>query len=375
MDKGSRAMLVSMALVMALLLGSNKAWAYEERFDGHFSLIDPKGDVLFQTALAVSLGDEFIAEDNSHYRVANLEGDNAHCEYLGLATPSEAARSTWARYLPIPFWTTQAVGALRPPVVGIYHTHSDESYVPTDGSTSIFGKGGILKVGSVLSAALQKLGLNAIHDTSSHDPHDAMSYTRSRRTAAQLLRRRPVALFDVHRDAVPRELYVASVKGQDVAKLTLVVGRENPKIKANLNFAKQLKELNDEENPGLIKGIFLARGTFNQDLFDRSILIEVGTHENSRPAAERGISLFAATVPRAVGTKGRPAQTQPAKVTQRTGSWSAVGWILVLLIVGGAAYLYLATGSWAELQRQVRRFLGRELKELRSRNRDSDDKP
>jgi len=36
-------------------------------FDGHFSLIDSKGDVLFQTALAVSLGDEFIAEDNSHY--------------------------------------------------------------------------------------------------------------------------------------------------------------------------------------------------------------------------------------------------------------------------------------------------------------------
>jgi len=61
-------------LLLALLLGSNKAWAHEERFDGHFSLIDSKGDVLFQTALAVSLGDEFIAEDNSHYRVANLGG-------------------------------------------------------------------------------------------------------------------------------------------------------------------------------------------------------------------------------------------------------------------------------------------------------------
>ena len=85
--------------------------------------------------------------------------------------------------------------------------------------------------------------------------------------------------------------------------------------------------------------------------------------------------LYLQLVPRAVGTKGDRPKLNLAKVTQRTGSWSAVGWILVLLIVGGAAYLYLATGSWAELQRQVRRFLGRELKELRSRNRDSDDKP
>ena len=166
---------------------------------------------------------------------------------------------------------------------------------------------------------------------------------------------------------------MASVKGQDVAKLTLVVGRENPKIKANLNFAKQLKSLTMRKTPDSLRafsgGEHLIRICPTGLSLLKSVPMKIAARCRTRNF------FIAATVPRAVGTKGRPAQTQPAKVTQRTGSWSAVGWILVLLIVGGAAYLYLATGSWAELQRQVRRFLGRELKELRSRNRDSDDKP
>lgn len=373
MSKSRWVALLCVIQLIMVLLGNNRVWAHEERSDGYFSFINSDGDVFFQTALQVSLGDEFIDENNHHYRVSRVEDDNVYCDYLGLATSSEVARPAWN--WPIPTWTAQAVANLRTPVVAIYHTHSDESYVPTDGTSSIYGKGGILKVGGALSTALRELGLNAIHDTTPHDPHDAMSYTRSRRTAAQLLKRRPSALFDVHRDAVPKDLYVASVKGEDVTKLTLVVGRENPKIKANLNFAKQLKELNDKKNPGLIKGIFLAQGTYNQDLFDRSVLIEVGTHENSRPAAERGISLFAATVPEVVGSPGKTARTQPTQVSKRTGSWSAVGWILALLIIGGAGYLYLGTGSWPELKRKVRRFVGQELDELGKGKKDSEERP
>ncbi|HHV07455.1 MAG TPA: stage II sporulation protein P [Firmicutes bacterium] len=373
MSKGSREMLLVIALVI-ILLSSNNVCAHEERSDGHFSFLNPEGNVFFQTAIRVSLGDEFIDEDNSHYRVARIEDDDVHCEYLGLATPPERARATWNGSISIPTWTVQAISALRAPTVAIYHTHSDESYVPTDGAASIYGKGGIFKVGKALSAALQELGLQTAHNTTSHDPHDAMAYTRSRRTAAELLRQRPMALFDIHRDAVPKDLYVASVKGEKVAKLTLVVGRENPKIKANLNFAKQLKEVNDKDNPGLIKGIFLARGGYNQDLFDRALLIEVGTHENSRPAAERGISFFASTVPRVIGAAGQPAHTQPTRVSQRTGSWSAVGWVLALLIIGGAAYLYLGTGSWQELHSKIERFTSRELNELSGRKKGPKDK-
>ncbi len=79
-------MLLVIALVI-ILLSSNNVCAHEERSDGHFSFLNPEGNVFFQTAIRVSLGDEFIDEDNSHYRVARIEDDDVHCEYLGLATP------------------------------------------------------------------------------------------------------------------------------------------------------------------------------------------------------------------------------------------------------------------------------------------------
>jgi stage II sporulation protein P len=354
----NRHLVATVLSLLIVILASATTFAHQERADGYYSFLDPKGQVIFQTALEVSIGDEFIAEDNSHYRVTRLEKDKAYCEYLGKISlrPQEEGSGPAAWFSVLFPFRTSPVSAVRNKAVAIYHTHSDESYVPSDGSASIYGQGGIFKVGRAMASRLKQLGLGVIHSTTSHDPHDAMAYTRSRRTVAELLRRRPAAIFDVHRDAVPREQYVATVKGENVTKVTLVVGRENPKIKANLNFAKQLKEINDRENPGLIKGIFLARGGYNQDLFDRALLIEVGTHENTREAAERGVKLFAESVPRALGVAGTPARTQPAPVTQRTGSWTALAWTLVLLIVGGAAYLYLSTGSWDELKRKIQRF-------------------
>ena len=47
----------------------------------------------------------------------------------------------------------------------------------------------------------------------------------------------------------------------------------------------------------MIKGIFIAKGNYNQDLAPRSILIEVGTHTNSLEAANNGASVFASLLP------------------------------------------------------------------------------
>ena len=76
-------------------------------------------------------------------------------------------------------------------------------------------------------------------------------------------------------------------------QIRLVVGRQNQNMQANLDFAKQIKAYYDEKKPGLIKGIFMAKGNYNQDLAPRSILIEVGTHTNSLEAAQNGAAVFA----------------------------------------------------------------------------------
>ena len=64
-------------------------------------------------------------------------------------------------------------------VVGIYHTHNAESYVPSSGTESKDnGRGDILAVGKALASELEAMGLTVYWSDNSHIPHDAGLYTR-----------------------------------------------------------------------------------------------------------------------------------------------------------------------------------------------------
>jgi stage II sporulation protein P len=65
----------------------------------------------------------------------------------------------------------------------MYSTHTDESYEPTDGTSSKAKGGGILDVGNALKKNLEGLGIQVLYDETNHMPHDAGAYRRSRQTA------------------------------------------------------------------------------------------------------------------------------------------------------------------------------------------------
>ncbi|HEY8552634.1 MAG TPA: stage II sporulation protein P [Thermaerobacter sp.] len=182
--------------------------------------------------------------------------------------------------------------------IGIYHTHNDESYIPTDGTASVNGRGGIHRVGDVLGRELAQHGFRVVKSEALHLPHDRGAYRRSRRTALKMLPKNPLVLLDVHRDATPPEFYREVVQGEPVTQIRLVVGRENPFHRTNLAFARRLKAEADRSFPGLVKGIYYGRGNYNQDLGPRTLLIEVGAHTNSRLRAERGAAMFATVLDR-----------------------------------------------------------------------------
>ena len=147
----------------------------------------------------------------------------------------------------------------KPFSIGVYHSHGAESYVPSDGAESIPQGGGILEVGKAFTEALQEKGLHVKHSEDTHIPHDAGAYNRSRRTADEFLNEGVSALFDIHRDAVPAEEYIATVESRPTVQLQLVVGRQNQNLQANRDFAEGLKNVTDERYPGLIK-VFLWPG-------------------------------------------------------------------------------------------------------------------
>lgn len=335
--------LVVVILTVLILLASlgGVALAEVERIDGgYYSLVDENGQVIHQTGLGVSTGDEYITASNQRFKVVRVNGDIAYCRYVGMEKMPKVGPS---RQAATSFFGISIPGRGRP-TIAIYHTHTDESYVPSDGTESRRGRGGVVDVGNVLQAKLQSMGINAVHDNTSHEPHDPNAYYRSRRTATRLLKQeRPILLVDVHRDSVPPQVYSTKVKGVDATKVKLVVGRQNANLSSNLEFAKRLKAHMDQAEPGLSGGIFMGKGNYNQDISPRAILVEVGAHTNSKEAAEKGISLFAQSLPPVLGIEAAPAQKPLG--ANRTGAqssdWTSIVWILVAVGAGYAAYVYL----------------------------------
>ena len=248
--------------------------ADEAKPGNHYTLADSSGRIILQTGLPVGIGDEFIDENNVRYRVSSMNGRNGTMVRVFTQPLGKKGFSALIRRAE----PVQADFGDRPRV-GIYCTHSDESYKPSQGSESERASGAIFRVAYSLASSMVEDGVIVDQSFATHDPHDINAYARSRRTMMQLLKKGPNAVFDIHRDSAPAQAYLTYITGVETAKVMIVVGRQNPNMNANLAFAEQVKERADEMYPGLIRGIFIGRGSYNQDLFPRALLFEIGTSE------------------------------------------------------------------------------------------------
>lgn len=348
--------------------------------------------LLFQTAREVSKGDQYISSDNKMYHVVrvNQRDHIAYAEFVrevemprinqqALANLQQTIEENGLAALILAQGNSGSSGGDRR--VGIYATHTAESYLPTDGAESLQGGGGILKVAETLKKSFEGHGVEAILDNTSHEPHDAGAYKRSRRTAVQLIRDSGInTLIDVHRDAVPAEQYLTEIEGKPATKVRLVVGRRNQNFPANEELAIQIKAVADKMRPGLIKDIFYAKGDYNQDLTPRAMLAEMGTYSHTRQRAETTANylsevittaLFGGVVEQEETTKeGRivvPKQIQGIQGKNKGSAKGAIGLVAVILI-GGFAFLFLSSGGqeWkskiSNFKQEFTNFLGRSKK-------------
>ncbi len=335
--------LLSLLVFFLVLCQASGALAvHEEREPGHhITLVDENNNVIHRTGMQVYVGDEYISEDNSRYKVVEMIGDDtARCIYQGkekMPTINyDRGKNAWIfdkEEIPV-------ISESKKPVVAVYHTHSDESYVPSDGKESIPGKGGIYDVGQAFVNKLKEMGFEVAYSQNNHNPHDINAYSRSRRTAVQLLKKEaPAAIIDVHRDATPPDEYRAEVNGKDVTQVKLVIGKQNPNMKTNLEFAKSIKAMMDKKYPGLSNGIFIGKGDYNQDLNPRAILVEVGSHTNSKEEAQRGITMLAETLPAVFGLNtGQPA-AKPVPDDNQSGLTTVLVALVVVVAAAGGYYL------------------------------------
>ncbi|HHY33598.1 MAG TPA: hypothetical protein GX515_11400 [Firmicutes bacterium] len=359
--RGLARVVVALAVALAVAVGgaSRPVSAQEERGEGYYTVFDEDKREIFMTAIMVSPGDIFIAEDNRAYEVSYVEGDGAHAVFIGVMGPEEEPRDAAGRSLggTLDRVFSAAVSALRGVFLGqgatgrgrtvvLYNTHSDESYEPTSG-TPTKDWGDVYSVAAAFESALKKQGFRVVRSTANHNPHDGAAYARSRRTMAQLIRQNPIAAFDIHRDAVPPQAYRATVAGEDVTKITVVVGQQNQTRGQNIQFAKQLKAATDRQAPGLIKGILWAQGDYNQDMLGRSVLLEVGAHTNRLDEAERAVDLFASSVAPVLSAAA------PGVGVARGGVGRAVAWLVGIVAVAGGAYLIGNSDNWRKIRSRL----------------------
>lgn len=323
-----------------------------------WTIYDEDGQYLTSIYGRVYLDDEYISSDNRLYRIIEVDDSKrtAVAQYIGQESLIEPDNEAVA---------TVAQESKR--LIGIYSTHSDESYIPTDGAESKEKDAGIYDVDEALKKALEERGIEVELDTTTHLPHDAGAYRRSRSTAARLLKSQPAALLDIHRDGIPDpDEYVQKIEDEDATKVRLLVGKSNPNADANRKFAKQIKAAADEMYPDLIKDIYIGKGDYNQELAPRAILLEFGTHTIKKERAIKSTAYMADVLERvlfgstakAEGAANADADAAGSETTAEAGGSGAawgILWVVGIALAAIVGYGLITTGSFSGMWNKVKR--------------------
>ena len=182
----------------------------------------------------------------------------------------------------------------------IYHTHTCESYTPSE-QNSYISSGNfrttdlnftVAKVGEVLSNNLKEKGINVIHNNTLHDyPAYTGSYTRSLSTINNLLSQNPSCemIIDLHRDALGSSSSYGPcvmIGEEKVAQLMFVIGTDgggltHPDWLNNLKVAIAIQEKAEELYPGLFKPLIVRNSRYNHHVSNAAFIIEVGATGNT----------------------------------------------------------------------------------------------
>lgn len=369
-------LMLSFSLALTLYIACSMDAYADDWGDDHelFTAVDASGTLLFSFSGAVSEGDEYISGDNILYRIATVNGSTAIAERIGEETMPDVswldtgeAQAVFAQEesasesdgaLPVASDSTDTKK-----LIAMYVTHSDESYVPSDGTESIEGQGGIYDVAREFRDALQAQGVDVILDESTHLPHDSGAYRRSRQTAERLLQKQPDAIIDIHRDGIPdASEYTCTIHGENASQVRLLVGRGNQNSEVNREFAKQIKAVADKQYPGLVKDIFIGKGNYNQDLSPNAILLEFGTHTISKERVLNSTDLMANVVsttlygPQTGSAKSSESAASTANADTKgetKGSVSGIAIIIAVVVVGVAIFALVQTGGGKAMKKKI----------------------
>ena len=193
------------------------------------------------------------------------------------------------------------------PQILIYHTHSQEAF-----SDSRKGKveDTVVGVGRYLTEILEdEYGYNVIHDETTYDIVNGsldrnVAYSQAEDGISAILKDNPSieVIIDLHRNS--GEAKSIMIDGKKTAQVMLFNGLsrdqngpitylDNPNLQDNLAFSLQLQLESVSEYPGFFKKNYLKSYRYNLQLRPKSLLIELGTAQNTVDEAKNAMPPFA----------------------------------------------------------------------------------
>lgn len=194
------------------------------------------------------------------------------------------------------------------PQILIYHTHSLEAF---SNSKEGVEEDTIVGVGNYLTSLLtEKYGYQVLHDKTAYDINAYgygdrdNAYQRATKGLERILEAYPSIeiIIDLHRDS--REMTIAHVGDKEVAQIMLFNGLcrnvygpylsyTNAYLSENLAFSLQMRLMGESLYPGVMRRVYLKSDQYNMHYRPHSLLVEVGTEQNTIQQAKNAMDIFA----------------------------------------------------------------------------------
>lgn len=178
--------------------------------------------------------------------------------------------------------------------VYLYNTHDLEQYKDFIQNIKIsVGNASLL-----LSNNLKSIGIDSIvekqkvSDLTNNDL--SKSFDISKTLIENIIQSENIDLFiDLHRDDEKKEVTTLELNGKKYAKVKFVVGRKNKNYMLNYNLTELINRKIKEKYPDLTRGIVLNDNyTYNQELSEKIIFINIGGYENDIVEVKNTIDLL-----------------------------------------------------------------------------------
>lgn len=178
--------------------------------------------------------------------------------------------------------------------VYLYNTHDLEQYKDFIQNIKIsVGNASLL-----FSNNLKSIGIDSIvekqkvSDLTNNDL--SKSFDISKTLIENIIQSENIDLFiDLHRDDEKKEVTTLELNGKKYAKVKFVVGRKNKNYMLNYNLTELINRKIKEKYPDLTRGIVLNDNyTYNQELSEKIIFINIGGYENDIVEIKNTIDLL-----------------------------------------------------------------------------------